>query len=405
MSGTANNSVKTINGIDLSIADTRTISFRQFTDAELNALRVASVNTAIYYNSGNNIISLDNLETLQNGLSVVDQTLVGALTGAYQGFEVFGLPASVGGTLFGGGVNFVNGIRDFIAGEITQDERQQNLSVIRDRVDAELTRRADDPHFFIHNGLDLDLPADNYNGILGDDILPGTQRFDINGNPFYETLRDKWNAYIDANHSGHCFPASTLISLADETTTDIEFIRPGDMVLAFDPTEDNGCGGLVPCKVTRLFHNSTEEWIELSNGLTVTPGHHFLDAQGGFRTIEDILATDGTIVLEDGSLQKVTGKRLRYSGETASLYEQAEAQIATRGALALAPVAPGWQTYNFEVEGLHTYVAGGVRVHNRSTIGEHIVNDLELAALEAIFGDDIRSIELPDGSGGGVQLV
>ena len=219
---------------------------------------------------------------------------------------------------------------------------------------------------------------------------------------YEEYLRTDPEGFVDR---WHCFSSVTPISLPDGSVKQISDVRPGDIVLAFDPAQDNGQGALRPCRVTRLFHNSTEEWIELSNGLTVTPGHHFLDAQGGFRTIEDILATDGTIVLEDGSLQKVTGRRIHYSGETAHLYEESEAQIATRGALALAPAAPGWQTYNFEVEGLHTYVAGGVRVHNRSTIGEHIVNDLELAALEAIFGDDIRSIELPDGSGGGVQLV
>ena len=43
--------------------------------------------------------------------------------------------------------------------------------------------------------------------------------------------------------------------------------------------------------------------------------------------------------------------------------------MATHGALALAPAIPGWQTYNFEVEGLHTYVAGGVGgLHNDSIL-------------------------------------
>jgi len=40
----------------------------------------------------------------------------------------------------------------------------------------------------------------------------------------------------------------------------------------------------------------------------------------------------------------------------------------SHGALAMAPrERQGWITYNFEVEGLHTYVADGVRVHNDST--------------------------------------
>lgn len=44
-----------------------------------------------------------------------------------------------------------------------------------------------------------------------------------------------------------------------------------------------------------------------------------------------------------------------------------EASYPTVGNLALKPATEdGWQTYNFEVEELHTYVAGGIRVHNDS---------------------------------------
>jgi len=64
----------------------------------------------------------------------------------------------------------------------------------------------------------------------------------------------------------------------------------------------------------------------------------------------------------------VTGETIRYSKDTADLYEQAEGYVArTEGGLALAPVyKKGWKTYNFEVADYHTYVAGGVRVHNKS---------------------------------------
>ena len=190
-------------------------------------------------------------------------------------------------------------------------------------------------------------------------------------------------AKIDPNH---CFAAGTPIVLADGSTTLIEDIHPGDIILAFDPAENSGRGALKPCRVTRIFRNETEEWIELSNGLTVTPGHRFLDQYGMFRTIEDILATDGTIVLEDGSLEQVTGKIIVYSQETADLYEQAEAQMATHGALALAPAIPGWQTYNFEVEDLHTYIAGGVRVHNDSILS--FMTPAEIANLVDLRYDE-----------------
>jgi hypothetical protein len=73
-------------------------------------------------------------------------------------------------------------------------------------------------------------------------------------------------------------------------------------------------------------------------------------------------------VLTDGQSIGVAGQRIQYSAETANLFEQAEGMaIALDGNTALAPsYVKGWRTYNFEVKDLHTYVAGGVRVHNTS---------------------------------------
>ncbi|WP_422376203.1 DUF4214 domain-containing protein [Roseibium sp.] len=50
------------------------------------------------------------------------------------------------------------------------------------------------------------------------------------------------------------------------------------------------------------------------------------------------------------------------------MFEQAEGYVyPENGNLAVKPVyKKGWKTYNFEVEDFHTYVAGGVRVHNDS---------------------------------------
>ncbi|MBU3890840.1 DUF4214 domain-containing protein [Methylosinus sp. KRF6] len=105
----------------------------------------------------------------------------------------------------------------------------------------------------------------------------------------------------------------------------------------------------------------------------MTPGHLFYTPDGGFRRIDEIMAGDGKIVLADGTVIEVTAERVVYSEETAHLYEQAERIVyATEGGLALAPrIEHGWRTYNFEVEELHTYIAGGVRVHNDcDTLGE-----------------------------------
>ncbi|MEM5585968.1 calcium-binding protein [Roseibium sp. AS2] len=74
------------------------------------------------------------------------------------------------------------------------------------------------------------------------------------------------------------------------------------------------------------------------------------------------------MVLADGSEAEVTSERIVYSAATADMFEQAEGYVTPEnGNLALKPVyKKGWKTYNFEVEDFHTYVAGGVRVHNDS---------------------------------------
>ncbi|MCV0426756.1 MAG: DUF4214 domain-containing protein, partial [Roseibium sp.] len=133
---------------------------------------------------------------------------------------------------------------------------------------------------------------------------------------------------------------------------------------------------MVSKKVVRTFENITEEWLRLSwiedgeeKELVTTPGHQFLAAHGGFREIESLVAGgQGTVVLADGSEAVVTSERIVYSAETADMFEQAEGYVTPEnGNLGLKPVyKKGWKTYNFEVEDFHTYVAGGVRVHNDS---------------------------------------
>ncbi len=137
----------------------------------------------------------------------------------------------------------------------------------------------------------------------------------------------------------HCFPAGTAILLADGSEKAIEHIGGADHVQSFDASGEFGRGVTASKRVTRLFTNITDTWICLSNGLVVTPGHHFLDAFGSFRTIAEILATDAQIVLEDGSVAAVTGEYIHYLAETAGMFEQAEGYAyAIEGNAALAPV-------------------------------------------------------------------
>lgn len=189
-----------------------------------------------------------------------------------------------------------------------------------------------------------------------------------------------------------CFPAHTPITISLTETRPISEIRVGDMVLAFDPAADLGRGALVPRRVVRLYRNTTEEWVKLTwvdggeaKELIATPGHHFLDRFGNFPTIEEMLENGkATVVLASGELTEVTAERIVYSAETAHLFEQAQAVGMVAGNAALKHAAvDGWQTYNFEVEDLHTYVAGGVRVHNSSDDQGVIEDSIHPAYMQA----------------------
>ena len=181
----------------------------------------------------------------------------------------------------------------------------------------------------------------------------------------------------------HCFVRGTPVLLADGQRKPIEQIEVGNIVFAFD-----GRGQLQPRRVLRLFENTTTELIELSPApdhrreaetagfttLTVTPGHAFLTADGQFREIgktikqSNLQGAPAQIVLSSGTVIGVQAKHIDWSLETADRYERSQVlSYASVGNSALAPqIEQGWKTYNFEVEDLHTYVAGGVRVHNDS---------------------------------------
>ncbi|MES0884463.1 DUF4214 domain-containing protein, partial [Roseibium sp. SCP14] len=164
--------------------------------------------------------------------------------------------------------------------------------------------------------------------------------------------------------------------MANGEQAEIRSLAPGDHVLSFDPLTEGGKGALIPQKVVRIFENITEEWLRLTwveggeeKELVTTPGHQFLAAHGGFKEIESLVTGGkGTVVLADGSEVEVTSERIVYSAATADMFEQAEGYVyPENGNLVLKPVyKKGWKTYNFEVEDFHTYVAGGVRVHNDS---------------------------------------
>lgn len=138
----------------------------------------------------------------------------------------------------------------------------------------------------------------------------------------------------DAAPRPYYFPAGTPIA-TPAGAVPVEDVRPGDHVLAFDPSVDGGRGALVPARVVRLFDNETEEWLRLSwegGDLTVTPGHRFLDADGTFRRIDAILEGGcPRIVLADGAAVDVTAERIVWSEQTRHLFEEVEAVAMAAG--------------------------------------------------------------------------
>gem|GEM_PF-3215337 len=64
---------------------------------------------------------------------------------------------------------------------------------------------------------------------------------------------------VSGNSVQECFPANTRIRLCDGTEKLIQGIRAGETVLAYD-----AIGTPVPGRVTKLFRNTTSEFIRLS---------------------------------------------------------------------------------------------------------------------------------------------
>ncbi|RMC29671.1 hypothetical protein [Paracoccus alkanivorans] len=203
---------------------------------------------------------------------------------------------------------------------------------------------------------------------------------------FFSTIKNAPPAIFESVFGAEqCFPAGTMISLADGSRKPIEYIRHGDLVLSHDQG-----GNLAPRTVTKLFTNTTDSFIRLSfdderDDLLATPGHHFLTETGDYLEIGQMAQLGGgtvRVVDTDGSIVTAKAERIVYSAETASMFEEAQTQtIAFAGnAILKEEQAQGWKTYNFEVAETHTYIAGGIRVHNRSVLD--FLEDHELQNLQ-----------------------
>ena len=171
-----------------------------------------------------------------------------------------------------------------------------------------------------------------------------------------------------------CFIAGTLVATETGYVT-IENIKAGDLVCAHDP--ETGETALKP--VVQTFRNETTEWIHVTvNGetLTCTPEHPFYVPEKGWTSAIDLRAGDILVMLNG---EYVVVEQVQHE-----LLESPET------------------TYNFEVEGFHTYYVGDteVLVHNMCA-KKRDIRQVEQAARELkmndhqrhAFGDYIESLK------------
>jgi hypothetical protein len=142
-------------------------------------------------------------------------------------------------------------------------------------------------------------------------------------------------------NAGGCFATGTQVTMADGSTRNIEDVRRGDAVLAYDQERKMP----VASKVTETFvHRDIKASILLNGTIRVTPNHPFFAngewTEAGRLELGDILVE----VRPDGSV--------------------GPALITTRVTSLESVETPG-PVYNIRVADQHTYFADGVLVHNK----------------------------------------
>ncbi len=130
-----------------------------------------------------------------------------------------------------------------------------------------------------------------------------------------------------------CFLKGTPILMADGSFRPIEKVKVGDNVLAFDEES----GELKPDKVTEFFEHTTEKYLIINGRLKVTDNHP--------------VYSNGKWV-EAGEL-KVGDKLVSAKGEAETITSIKEVKRKAK-------------VYNLEVNPYHTYIAGGIVVHNKT---------------------------------------
>jgi Ca2+-binding RTX toxin-like protein len=153
----------------------------------------------------------------------------------------------------------------------------------------------------------------------------------------FESVTDL-NKYVEGfsqAYKANCFVAGTRILLADGTSKNIEDIRIGDHVFAFD--EGDPFGPLAEDVVVRTFRSHAPVTVKVGS-LRGTPNHPVLSGRGIFRALGEIASEGSGFVDSGGSLLSIN--------DIDELSEDVE-------------------VFNFQTRRYNTYVAEGIRVHNQ----------------------------------------
>ena len=131
------------------------------------------------------------------------------------------------------------------------------------------------------------------------------------------------------------------MTMADGTTKSIETIKVGDHVLAFDEKTK----AFVPDKVTKLLHHISEGYWLVNGYLKVTPNHPVFT---GEKWTQIGKLHKGDYLINEKNEKELIRSIEKFSGKVRS--------------------------YNTEVNPFHTYIAGGIVVHNGTSTGSKTIS-------------------------------
>ena len=171
----------------------------------------------------------------------------------------------------------------------------------------------------------------------------------------YYIINGRYVPFISGGKGG-CFAAGTLIDIPGGNKP-IEEIRVNDIVISFDHY-----GKLSENKVIQIFEHDEDELVDISfwNGsFKITPNHWVLNESMAFTAIGNLQIDD---VLVD---------RLGYYRPILEIKNIGKSKV-----------------YNFTVENDHTYIANGIRVHNKGG-GKGASPAPAVEAPNSLFSTDI----------------